>query len=233
MHCPDHLLPLLYLQAFNQDVGIRMRRLRGLEYADAATQAQGTATRTHPLWAIVLLPFYFDSLPFMQRVWPASFRCDSRQLRSFNLGLFFCLSVSLSCFPTVQSFVLVLLYPTISPVTRFLSTFTVSSYSELYQYNLIDNDILAFLYPNNGFNRGEYLRDMIVSLHYHVFISPRRDDESDKEKSHSMSNTDLFKVTSTQVLTPTTTTSRTSKAIRHISIPQCSRGTTRTWTRIR
>jgi hypothetical protein len=96
MHCPDHLLPLLYLQAFNQDVGIRMRRLRGLEYADAATQAQGTATRTHPLWAIVLLPFYFDSLPFMQRVWPASFRCDSRQLRSFNLGLFSCLSVSLS-----------------------------------------------------------------------------------------------------------------------------------------
>jgi hypothetical protein len=103
-----------------------------------------------------------------------------------------------------------------------LSTFTVSSYSELYQYNLIDNDILAFLYPNNGFNRGEYLRDMVVSLHHHVLISPRRDNESDKEISHSMSDTDLSKVTSTPVLTPTTTTPRTSKAIRHISIPQCS-----------
>jgi hypothetical protein len=49
MHWPDHLLPLFHLQAFNQDVGIRMRRLRGLEYADAATQAQGTATKDHPL----------------------------------------------------------------------------------------------------------------------------------------------------------------------------------------
>jgi hypothetical protein len=71
MHCPDHLLPLLYLQAFNQDVGIRMQRLRGLEYVDAATQAQGTATRTIPCGrsscslSVLTLPLaYFVSLRF-------------------------------------------------------------------------------------------------------------------------------------------------------------------------
>jgi hypothetical protein len=151
MHRPDHLLPLFYLQAFNQDVGIRMRRLRGLEYADAATQAQGTATRTIPCGRSSCYLSAFDS-PFHATRLAASFRCDSRfwrQLRSFNLGLFFVyLSLLISLFLSNRSILRSSSLSNYLARYAFLVNLTVSSCSELYQYNLIDNDILALLYPS-------------------------------------------------------------------------------------
>jgi phosphoglycerol transferase MdoB-like AlkP superfamily enzyme len=138
------------------------------------------------LWAIVLLPFCFDS-PFHATRLAASLRCDSRfwrQLRSFNPGLFFVyLSLLISLFLSNRS-----ILRSCSCLSNYLARYaflvniTVSSYPELYQYNLIDNDILALLYPNHGFNRGEYMLDMLVFLHYPVIISPRCHTESNKEQ---------------------------------------------------
>jgi hypothetical protein len=43
MTCIARTILTSFSASVHHDVGIRMRRLRGLEYASAATQAQGTA----------------------------------------------------------------------------------------------------------------------------------------------------------------------------------------------
>ena len=49
MTCIARTIFTSFSASVHQDVGIRMRRLRGLEYASAATQAQGTAPGS-PCW---------------------------------------------------------------------------------------------------------------------------------------------------------------------------------------
>jgi hypothetical protein len=114
----------------------------------------------------------------MQRVWPLSFRLVRslaiwRRFRSCctERSIFLVLPIWHFSFPlvgTVQSFVL-LYHPTISPVTRFLSTHR-PFVSKLYWNTLIDKNILAFSHPNHGFDRGEYMHDMVFYLHRRFLV---------------------------------------------------------------
>ena len=129
------------------------------------------------LSAIVFLPFCFDS-PFHATrlaalVSSRSFARDLTPVRSCctERSIFLVLPICHFSFPlvgTVQSFVL-LYHPTISPVTRFLSTHR-PFVSKLYRNTLIDNNILALSYPNHGFNRGEYIHDMVFYLHHRFLV---------------------------------------------------------------
>jgi len=126
MTCIARTIFTSFSASVHQDVGIRVRRLRGLEYASAATQAQGTATRP-PCWRSSSLlsaltpPFHAARLAAL-----VSFRTFARDLapvlillyRAFYLSCFAYLSLLSHLVGAVQSFVL-LYHPTISPVTRY------------------------------------------------------------------------------------------------------------------
>lgn len=88
--------------------------------------------------------------------------------RAFNLLVLPICHFSFPLVGTVQSFVL-LYHPTISPVTRFLSTHR-PFVSKLYLNTLIDKNILAFSDPNHGFDRGEYMHDMVFYLHRRFLV---------------------------------------------------------------
>jgi hypothetical protein len=117
------------------------------------------------------------TLPFMQRVWPLRFVAFAIFLapvvaiivvtERFPICSCFCLSVCLFLIPSWEPFnpsFFFIIQP--SRPLRVSCHFTVSSYSDSNQYNLIDKDISAFSNLNHGFDRGEYMHDMIVSLHH-------------------------------------------------------------------
>ena len=181
MTCIARTIFTSFSASVHQDVGIRMRRLRGLEYASAATQAQGTAPGS-PCWRSSCLlsaltpPFHATRLAAL-----VSFRGFARDLapvsillyRTFYLSCFAYLSLPLRSWePFNPSFFFIIQPSHLSPVTRFLSTHRPFVF-RLYRDTLIDKNILALTYPNHGFTRGEYMHDMVVHLHRHfpIFIN--------------------------------------------------------------
>lgn len=121
MTCIARTIFASFSASVHQDVGIRMRRLRRLEYASAATQAQGTAPgppcwRSPCLLSALTPPFHATRLAALVSlaIWRQFRSCCTER----SVVLVLPISLSFALMGTVQSFVL-LYHPTISPVTRY------------------------------------------------------------------------------------------------------------------
>lgn len=142
MTCIARTIFTTSLQA-HQDVGLRTRRLRRLGYADAATQAQGTAP---VLLVDDRLLFCFDSLScsaFGRSRFVSSVRDLTLSILLSRASIFlFCLSVPLlSLVRSIQSFVLLL---SSNHLTRYAFPVNSPSLVSIVPVYLIDKDILAF-----------------------------------------------------------------------------------------